>query len=216
MGDDGFIDQLLLPLPQDINTGTSHLSNFQITVTATKEDAFNPGHIEVKESIFAVKPEKKIQELINDFIKQHKFPRDKETKYYLVYNNRLFENGTIAQAGITNKKHVTIIAPNNVKKLAENEGFKLKFWSYPALCVAVAFLVAGLFCQFDYRIRGAYVLVGSLIGVPALLCFVVGITEGFSKATNTSFTGVEWFGSCYSDGCCAKCCCCCCSKRKSV
>ncbi|EAX94667.1 hypothetical protein TVAG_335030 [Trichomonas vaginalis G3] len=214
MADNELIEKLLIHTPHEINTGTSQLQNIIITITATKEDTFNPGKFEVKESIFNVNPEKKIEDLINDFKRQHKYPND---KYYLIYNNRLFENGTLAQAGITNRKKLTFFAPANEKKLAENEGFKLKFWSYPALCLAFSFLFAGLVCRFDYRLRGAYVLVGSLIGVPAMVCFLIGLTEAFSKATNTSFTGSEWFGSCYyGENSCCSCCCCCCKPHDSL
>ena len=63
MADNELIEKLLIHTPHEINTGTSQLQNIIITITATKEDTFNPGKFEVKESIFNVNPEKRLKTL---------------------------------------------------------------------------------------------------------------------------------------------------------
>ena len=209
------IDKLRISAKTELIDKQSTLNQIQIHVVSSIEDPSNPGNLISDSQFINISQTAKIKQIVTAFCASNRqFKNIKDLK--IMYNNRLYENleMTIQEAGITHKKTVTLVSLKNQQAAAANEGFKLTFWSLAPLMVAVSFIISGLAGTFDTRIRGAYVLLGSIIGVPSFVCFLIGFTEKFSDKTQTAFTGVEWFGDCYED-CCCGCCRCCVTKKVS-
>ena len=197
------IDKLKIDFSKEVESKHTVLTNMQICVSATIEDPLNPGQKMSETTIMNVTPTTPLRTIIMNFKKQYR--KFKDVEFYVLYNNRLLTNGTVGEAGITNKKNVSLVSLVNEQKAAENEGFKLTFWSLPFLMVAISFLIAGLAGTFNIKLRGAYVLISSIFGVPSFICLVIGSTEKYSQFTQTAFSGSEWFGDCQSECCCGCC-----------
>ena len=64
------------------------------------------------------------------------------------------------------------------------------------MMLALSFLIAAFVGVYDIHIRGAFFIVGSVILVPSVVCFVIGITEVFPSFFKVSFVNYIWFGPC--------------------
>ncbi|KAH0785367.1 hypothetical protein GPJ56_010778 [Histomonas meleagridis] len=116
--------------------------------------------------------------------------------FVVKYNNRLFQNGTLRECGITNKSTVELISLTSEKADLKNQGFILGYWSLVPLMLAISFFVGSLGGKFDITIRGIFFIIGCVIGVPSFVCFVIGISEIFPDKFGVSFVGDIWFGPC--------------------
>ena len=210
------IDKLRISSKTELVDKLSMLSQIQVHVACSIEDKFNPGSKIEETALITIYQNWNLQKIISQFANDHRKFTKVEKDLQIMYNNRLYQDTTITvqEAGITNGKKITLVSLKDQKSAAGNEGFKLTFWALAPLMVAVAFLIAGLAGTFDTRLRGAYVLLGSIIGVPSFVCYLIGFTEKHSDKTQTAFTGTDWFGDCYED-CCCGCCSCCVTKKVS-
>jgi len=190
------IENLIVDYKKDIDTKATVLTHFHVYVESTIEDPFYPGQRITNRTFFPVSLSTNLSEIVSSFVRTDK--RFRGIDFYVCYNNRLFDpkQGTVGQCGIKSRSTVYLISPNEEKQVAQNEGFKLSFWALPPLMIAISFMLSGLTGSFDLKLRGLYVLIGSVIGVPSFLCFFIGLTERFSKLTQTAFSGTEWFGEC--------------------
>jgi hypothetical protein len=94
------------------------------------------------------------------------------------------------------KVTVELVSFASEKEITRNSGFTLAFWAVVPFILSVALIAAGLVGQFSTALRGAYVLFGSIIGLPALLCLVVGITEYHTQPARVAYVNDAWFGPC--------------------
>jgi hypothetical protein len=185
------------------------LKSITVTVTGSIADASHHGRRVYKWTTWTGSTDAKIEVLIKDF--QRKFPVDFGgcEELHLKYNNRLFDKkGQLKQLGLGSKASVELVSFASEKVITENNGFTLAFWSVVPLILAVSLMAAGLIGRFDTALRGAYVLLGSIIGVPAFLCLVVGLTEYKSQSTRVAYVNDAWFGPC------CPCCACCAEKEE--
>ena len=165
----------------------------------------------------------KITEIVNRYfkVKDKEKERNKDQIFYVKYNNRLFSTQaadgssetipTIRECGIRNKTTVELVCFQAESQALINQGFQISYWAMIPAMIAISFIVAGLVGRFNLITRGLYLLFGSLILVPSLLCFIVGTIELYSGPAVTSFSGDYWFGRCCcTNGCCDNTCCSCC------
>jgi hypothetical protein len=180
------------------------LKSITVNVNGSVADALHPGRRIYKWTTWSGSTDSKIETLIKDF--QRKFPVEFGAcqELTLKYNNRLFDKkGQIKQLGLGSKAAVELVSFASEKEITRKNGFTLAFWSVVPLIVAISLLAAGLIGRFGTALRGAYVLLGSIIGIPAVICFVVGLTEYQSHKARVAYVNDAWFGPCCP---CCPCC----------
>jgi hypothetical protein len=141
-----------------------------------------------------------IKEVINEF--KRLFPVEfGGHSLILRYNNRMYRSGLVRHLKLTNKSVLELVCLAGEREITRSEGFTLAFWSAVPLMLAISFITSGLICQFSSVLRGVYVAIGSAIGIPSVICFVVGFTEIFPHGAGIAYVKDDWFGPC-----------CCCSE----
>ena len=125
----------------------------------------------------------------------------------------MYDDCTIGEIEIANDDVVEMVSLGNNKLATRNEGFLFAFWSIVPFIISASFICGGLVGRFDMLIRGAYFLVGSIIGVPAVVFMVLGFTESFPKVSRTSIVGGYWFSN-YCSCCECNCSCNKCEKKE--
>lgn len=209
------IKQITIPAPVESHNADVTNTKINIAVECHLADPTKPGK-KIHNKIFMnVKLSDGIDKVLADWKKLNPVFQDKKTynsneekakfELYVKYNNRIFQNGTVKQCGIVHRSTVEIISLKFNKEKQINQGFRLAFWSIVPLMLATSFIIAGLTGRYDNVLRGAYILLGTIFGIPGLLCMIIGLSEYFSEYFIVAFTNDYWFG---------KCCCSCCSKKK--
>lgn len=209
MGD--LIERLTVSQKQEAEETTSQVTNFTITIRASMPDKLHPGRRIEDCQTMKVDTDKDIAQVIKDFKSNSKQAQFGKANLYLKYNNRLYaewedldpsaknrkqKEGKIGQLGLTAMSELELISLETEQAVTKNEGVLFTFWSLVPLMIAISLIVAGLGGLFDSRIRGAYVLFGTIIGIPAFMALVVGITEQFTEQSQVAYTGDAWFGPC--------------------
>lgn len=205
------IESLIVPHSFDHVVTTS--KNTRIIITC-KYDSYDPNQLNKKETKilpFTLKPTDKIETIFKR-IKS----RDQNVTFgedtYIKYNYHLYKEGTIQEIGINSNDTIEVISLESEQEATKNEGFIFAFWSLVPLMVSISFLVPGLIGTFDMVYRGLFMLVGTIIGIPASILLIIGLTERFSSSMRISFVNYSWFGPCCNCSCCNCCGCChCCS-----
>jgi hypothetical protein len=199
------IDRLIIPQNFEREAPAISVRSIMVTVNASMADSMHPGRRLYGRAAFTIEADKDVNALVAKFKETCRVLEFGSCRTLLLrYNNRLYEKSTkLKQLGLSTKATLELISVESEKEAAHNNGFTLAFWSTIPLMLAIAFVASGLIGRFSTIIRGAYVLVGSIIGIPALLCLVVGGTEYFSEESMTAYVNDKWFGPCCK---CCKCC----------
>lgn len=192
MGD--LIERLTVSHKQEAEETTSQVTRFNLIVKASVPDRLHPGKRIEESHAEVVDTEMDISSLIKQFKKDA--PQLAKCDLLLKCNNRLYSEGKVRQLGLTAMSEIELISLETEQAVTKNEGILLTFWSLVPLMISVSLIVAGLGGLFDSRIRGAYVLLGTIIGIPAFMTLVVGVTEMFTETAQVSYTGDSWFGPC--------------------
>jgi hypothetical protein len=191
------IEQIKMVQAFDQQAPPVAMKSISITVTGSIADSAHPGRRIFKWTNWTGATDSKIEVVIKDF--QRKFPVEFGScqELHLKYNNRLFDKkGILRQLSLENRATVELVSFASEKEIAQHSGFTLAFWSVVPFILAVSLVAAGLIGHFDTALRGAYVLLGSIIGVPAFLCLIVGITQYRSRDARVAYVNDEWFGPC--------------------
>ena len=145
---------------------------------------------------------------LKNFITQFKVTNSEFSKcknMYVKFRNRLFSPDagfTLEQCGIKNNDYLELTSLSDEKSAISNQGFMLSYWSAVPLMIGISFLVSAVSGTFDIYIRGSFFLIGSIMGIPSLVCFIIGLAEVFPSWFSVAFVNTWWFG--YS---------CCCSHQ---
>lgn len=131
-----------------------------------------------------------------------------ESKTYLKFNYHYYCDGKFSERGINSNQTVEIISLESEQEATKNEGFIFAFWSLVPLMVSISFLIPGLVGTFDMVYRGLFILAGTIIGIPASILLIIGLTERYSESMRISFVNYSWFGPCCNCSCCNCCGCC--------
>lgn len=167
----------------------------------------DPNHPLQRTSISKFRGSFRPDESVNKFISRvsHYFPAMGNRKFYLKFKQQLYEGDElkISDIGIENGNTVELLSLESEKQATENEGFIFCFWSIVPIIVSISFIVSALVGTFDMVYRGLFVLIGTIIGVPASILFIIGFSERLSEKIRISFVNYTWFGPCCS--CCRLC-----------
>lgn len=206
MGD--LLERLIVSQKQETEETTSQVTHFTITIRASMPDKLHPGRRIEDCMSMRIDTDKEISQVIKDFKSNSKQAQFGKANLYLKYNNRLYaewegdpkdkkpKKGKIGQLGLTAMSELELISLETEQAVTKNEGVLFTFWSLVPLMIAISLIVAGLGGLFDSRIRGAYVLFGTIIGMPAFMALIVGLTEQFTEQSQVAYTGDSWFGPC--------------------
>jgi hypothetical protein len=197
MGSTQLIEQMRVAQSFDQQAPHVPMKTITITVTGSIADSQHPGRRIFKWTTWSGATDSKIEAVIKDF--QRKFPVDFGScqELHLKYNNRLFDKkGQLKQLGLGSKATVELVSFASEKEITRNNGFTLAFWAVVPFILSASLIGAGLVGQFSTALRGAYVLFGSIIGLPAALCLIVGITEYHTQPARVAYVNDAWFGPC--------------------
>lgn len=174
----------------------------------------DPDHPTQPQKVFkliSIESNQTVKELIKKVkseLKNYSFGEDT----YIKHQHRLYKEGYLNEINITNNETIEVISLEAEKEATKNEGFIFAFWSLVPLMVAISFIVPALIGTFDIVYRGLFMLAGTLIGLPASIFFIIGITETLTVEMRISFVNYTWFGPCCDCSCCNCCDCCHCSE----
>jgi hypothetical protein len=197
------IDSLIIPQNFEPEAAAISVRSIMVPVNASMADSMHPGRRLYGRAAFTIEADKDVHALVTRFKETCRVLEFGRCRMLLRHNNRLYDKSTkLKQLGLSTKATLELISVESEKEATHNNGFTLAFWSTVPLMLAIAFVASGLIGRFSTIIRGAYVLIGSIIGIPALLCLVVGGTEYFSEESMTAYVNDKWFGPCCR---CCKC-----------
>ena len=179
------------------------LKEYHIFINLTLKDPDKTGKmLTLYHSQWVVKKNEKLKNFIVRYSNAHNL---RQFNLTVSYNHRLYTNGdlTFGDIGMKNNSQIELISLESEKAATENMGFIMSFWSVVPLMIATSFIIGGLGGRFDIIIRGVYILIGTTIGLPSLIMFILGISHKFSKYTRTAFVNHFWFGepNCKCCGC---------------
>ncbi|OHT00074.1 hypothetical protein TRFO_33310 [Tritrichomonas foetus] len=195
------IQQLIIPQEFEHNAPPPNITNFNIIVRASIPDPDRPTRRKKSKKLINAQPDLKVGDLIKKFLDME--PDFEGHDFFMRYNHRLYKNGTLGFAGITSSREVELISLESEQTASRNEGFIFSFWSLVPLMISISFLVPGLAGTFDTVYRGLFVLCGTIVGLPATILFIIGVSELYSSKVTVSFVNNDWFGPCQC-ACCMK------------
>ncbi|OHS97343.1 hypothetical protein TRFO_36464 [Tritrichomonas foetus] len=195
------IQSLIIQSPQfDVSLNQKAGSNnLRLTIQASIQNPEVPGQRVLKTRFQNHPSTTPIQTAIKEF--QKTVPEVSDKNLLIYYNNILYEDGTLESCHIQNDSILEIVALKKDKLSTENEGFRFVFWALIPLLISFSFLGAGLIGRFKMIYRAIYVLLSTIIGVPAAVFSVLGFVEQFSGPMKAAIVGQYWFGPhCFTSG----------------
>ncbi|KAH0789569.1 hypothetical protein GPJ56_006535 [Histomonas meleagridis] len=194
-GEKSLLDKLIIPQTYDLETESLTVTSMVVNVKASTPDPLRAGkRIESQWTKLTVQPETTLKNLISQFQKTNS---DFVGYEFLVkYNNRLFKSGTVQECGITNKSNIELVSLSSEQSALKNQGFILSYWSLVPMMLALSFLIGSLVGTYNIYLRGVFFLIGSIMLIPSVVCFVIGISEVFPALFKVSFVNYIWFGPC--------------------
>ena len=198
------VDELTVATPGEVAASPRNPAWVNVNVYGCIPDGLRPGQfLRRGPHLFPVRADTQVSDIINDF--KSRFPNEFGNKkdLRLKYNHRIYTNGLVSRLGLTNNAQVELISLGTEEMATQNQGFVFAFWSSVPLMFAISFLVAGLVGRFSAVVRGVYVLIGTILGIPGFVGLVIGLTELYSRQTHVAYSGDAWFGPC-DQGCCCK------------
>ncbi|OHT04955.1 hypothetical protein TRFO_27462 [Tritrichomonas foetus] len=189
------LDRLRISDRQEDYINLASLTEFNIFVSASLVDPLKTGKIiTIQQFACTVKKNEKIESFMKRFKATYNLS---QFNLLLMYNHRLYESTlTFGEVGLKNNSQVELVSLHSEEEATANEGFIFTFWSAVPLMIAASFLIAGLGGRFDIIIRGLYILIGTIIVIPSFICFIIGISQKFSKTAQVAFVNHSWFGPC--------------------
>jgi hypothetical protein len=189
------IEALAIPSTCDRAAAPISIQSVIIKVQACLADPFRPGRLLSDEATFALPADANIAEIISKFQSACHYPEFRACDTFVVrYRNRTYDGGTIQQLGLGNEATFELVSTVGDKDATQNNGFILAFWFSVPLLIAIALIACGLIARVSVAVRGGFVLAGSAVGVPSLICVIIGITELRSMEARVAFVNEKWFG----------------------
>jgi hypothetical protein len=179
--------------PVQVDAGTEVR---RITLIARVPNPDRPGTYDRIHLILTKSPNDSINSLKTDFTTAN--AQYKNMAFDIVYNYWTFDSGTLGSCGILGGSVVELVSRDAAKHAVEIEGFQFSYWALLPLMIGGSLLYAGLLGTFSSSIRLAYVLIGTILGVPSAIAAILGVFEAFAAWTGTGIVGEYWF----SPNCC--------------
>jgi hypothetical protein len=169
-----------------------------VNVEAIVPDPHSPGKRRLYTGRLRKSGSAPVESLTAAFVAQYSELRG--IKFRVLFNHRFYEGLTLDQCGIQPDSHVDLVAHEANKRAAEIEGLQFISWSLVPLMFAAAFIFAGFFGKFSYVVRGAFVLVGTVLAVPGMAMCSLGLFERYPERMKAAIVGDYWF----SPRCCVR------------
>lgn len=200
--DPAVIKSITLPPPHEFTLSQYSATKRRFVISYSIPNPYKAGTYAVGQRLLTDQPiNKTARQLIREINKI--LPREvRQHQFLLKYNNILYEDSTLEEMGVRNDTIVELECLTQNQLATHNEGFLFVYWSSVPLLIALAFMCGALIGRFDMLIRSIYILVSTIIGIPALVFMILGLTECYPKITRTSIVGQYWFGincCCQSD-----------------
>ncbi|EAX85843.1 hypothetical protein TVAG_419950 [Trichomonas vaginalis G3] len=188
------LQNMTLPPPHELTLSQYSATKRRFIISYSIPNPYKSGTYAVGQRLLTDQEiTKTAKQLINEL---NKFlPREcRQHKFLLKYNNILYEDSTLEEMGVKNDTVVELECLTQSQLAAHNEGFLFMYWSSVPLIIAISFMFGALIGRFDMLIRSVYMLISTIVGIPAIVFMILGLTETYPKITRTSIVGQYWFG----------------------